>query len=230
MNNLRVFLFICAAACPVLTAHGQSLVQFPKGPAEWTVAIVPGYSNGHPPYPAPSTSPELQIKKIDITKVDGVSRALLTWGDGRTTERWGYDQYHFMILTETYNGQPTFASDLDIQPGGAYYVGFDASSFAWLEPKCLKDTVVYQHKKCYHYQGTVPIQVFKFSNTNRVVAGIDLFCEAWIDQDTLLPVALYDGSMLGVFTFHDPPTTPVTPPPKVQAALQHFIAAATPLR
>ena len=136
-----------------------------------------------------------------------------------------------MILTETYNGTPTIPFPEDIQMGGPFYVGFDESAFDWLKPALLKDTVFYLKKKCFHYQGDVTVHAIQPTNIYaRKRPDVVLFCEAWIDQDTLRPVALYDGSNLGVFTFVDPPPTgPLTPPKVVQAELDHM-AASKPIR
>ena len=58
---------------------------------------------------------------------------------------------------------------------------------------------------------------------------VTLHCRAWIDEKTLLPVALYDGSKLGVFTFLDPPAGPLKVPPAIQRAIDHYAAASRPL-
>lgn len=228
MNSLRTLLIGCAIAWPFFSAHAQDLVKFPTGTAAWTVDIA--QSSGQPAESGTGGSP-FQMKKIDITKVNGVSRYVITWANGTTTERWGYDQFQFIILTETYNGAPTFISGDDLKLGSPFAVGFDAPSFSWLQPDLLTDTADYGGKKCLHYQGTVVIErMVTVVNGLKKKVYTPLHCEAWIDKDTLLPVAFYDGSKLGVFTFLNPPTVPLVPPPIVKAALDHYIAASQPLR
>ena len=231
MNNLRPLLLACATACSLLTAHAQSLFQFPKGPAAWTVDIVP-WSGGEP---TPSTlppGPSFEVKKIEVTSgTDGVTRSVVTFKDGKSVERWGFDRYRFMILTETYNGMPTFMSGEDNQLGAPFFVGFDAASFSWIKDELLKDNPTYLGKKCLHYQGVVNIQRTVWGGGgHKSLVIVPYHCEAWIEKDTLLPVAEYDGTKLGVFTFSDPPTVPLNPPERVKYALDHFIAAARPLK
>ena len=232
MNNLRVLLLVCAAACSLLTAHAESLFHFPETGA-WTVDIVP-WPQGKPPPAAAATPPPVpgfQARRIDITKVNGVSRNVITWADGKTTERWGYDKYGIIVSTETYNKEPTFLSGEDIQLGSQYSVGFDAASLSWIKESLLKDTVLYQGKKCFHYVGTVTVEQTKYGGgDNKYRVDIPFTSEAWIDKDSLIPVAAYDGMKLGVFTFHDAPNSPLNPPEKVKRAMDHLIAAGQPLQ
>jgi len=215
-----------AAACPILAVRADGLVQFPPAPAAWTVDIVP-YNRIDPAKP-PETPPD--IKKIDITRVGDVCRNVITWATGKITERWGYDKLGVVIVTETVTGRPAFMTGEDIGLDGEYAIGFDAAAFSWLSDKLLKDEVLYNGKKCLHYQNTIMVD-HTLSTPNGVKHFTKpLYCEAWIAKETLFPVAMYDGRKLGVFTFHDPPAGTLTPPHMIQKQLEHYIAASQPLK
>ena len=221
------FFLACITALLLPAANADSLFQFPAGPAAWTVDIVPSPNAKQAPATSGTT---YDIKKIDVTKIGDVSRNVITWATGKTTERWCYDQLHVMVATDTYDGSPAFLSGEDITMGGDFTVGFNSSSFTWLKNELLKDTVSFRGRKCLHYQGTVTVErtVLAGAGDFRKVM-VPFHCEAWIDQETLLPVALYDGSKLGVFTFHDPPTEPLNPPPAIEKAVTHYKKASAPL-
>jgi len=220
MNKLRIFLAASAVLFPLLSTHADDLIVFPSSPAAWTIDIVP----------ATGANPATQMKKIDITRVGDVTRSLVTWMTGKPTERWSFGKYGITYVTETYNGNPSMMMGEDTSMGGDYAVGFDQQAFSWMKSEMLKDTVSYAGKNCLHYVGTIMIQHRLDTPTGAKFVEKPLHCEAWIDKDKLLPVALFNGLQLGVFTFHDAPDGPLVPPLGIKKAIEHYAAAARPLQ
>ena len=229
MPALRTSLLAFAAALSLHAASAENLIQFPAGAAAWTVDIVP-YSTGRPPAALTPTGPDFDIQRIDITQIDGITRSNILWGNGKTSVRWSFGQNGMMILTETYNGEPTLLAGADIRFGGQFTVGFDASCFTWLKPDLLTGKVLFQKKKCLHYEGTIMVhrsESVAYGTTNG--SEVPYHVEAWIEEETLLPVAFYDGNKLGVYTFREPPTGSFNLPPAIKKAIDHYVAASRPL-
>lgn len=230
MSNLRHLLLAGAIIVSLSAANAENLIQFPTGSAAWTVDIVP-HPDGRPPAALTPAGPDFDIKSIGITQIDGIIRSSILWGNGKTSVRWSFGQNGMMILTETYNGEPTLLAGQDIQFGGQFTVGFDASCFSWLKPNLLTGKVSFLKKKCLHYEGTIMVHRSE-STAYGVTSGSEVpyFVEAWIEEETLLPVAFYDGNRLGVYTFHAPPTGGFNLPPAIKKAIDHYVAASQPLK
>ncbi len=227
MNKASIFLLVCSVAGFSAAACAESLVKFPASPAAWTVEIVP-MKGGSPAVPETPVGDDM--KKIDVTKVDGVSRFLITWANGKTTERWTFGQQTLAIATDTHDGSPSFLSNEDVALGGEFAVAFDAAAFKWLSEGQLKGSVTFKDRQCRHYEGTVVVS-HQINTAGEVkTVQVTLHCQAWIDEKTLLPVAFFDGVRLGVFTFLPPPAGPLKAPPAIQKAIEQYVAASRPLK
>ena len=166
--------------------YAEPLVNFPSGPAAWTVEC-----RGSLPPPDPGQDQAAQavtLNKVEASQDGEKQRILTRWSNGRTRENWSLSGLG-VTLSESPGGK-TFVS-MEKAP-------FDPSAFTWIKKEFLQGEVPvsYKGKKCWHYKG----KVAKFNFLNGESDGT-VVCEAWIDAENLLPVALHDGEMLGVFNF-----------------------------
>ena len=133
---------------------------------------------------------------------------------------------------------------------GSLTTGPGFPGFWWLGLNCYKDVVKYNGRNCYHYLLVPPPEpakeeVKKAPSTTKVIGGTvftfedegtsaprpkPLEAEAWIDVETKLPVALRTGGLLHTYTFESPPTSMLTLPPAVMAALNLQSARAQRLK
>ena len=210
MNKRRIVtLFLGIFLGFDLAAFGDGLIKFPTGPAVWTIDVTPSSQQ-----PSATTTKEY-VTKIEITQDDKEQRSLVTWSSGRTKESW-YVPTMNLIVTENKDGRPFLVSNSGYA-GEAFAIPFTAAAFQWLQPQFLqeKDPVSYHGKQCFHYKGSaVPVPAGKVPSplTRR---------EAWIDSETLFPVALDAGTTLCTYTFSNKPPPPLVMPAKFQTVLGH---------
>jgi hypothetical protein len=212
MNKIYTLGFFLALSAAFLrSSWADELVTFPNGPASWTVNIGPSTQPNHPPLAIN------HIVKIEVSQDSEKRRSLATWSSGTTVERWTITKYN-LILAEEPDGNVVVVRDSGDE-GSGYALPFGASSFRWLTTKYLheKDPVSYEGKSCFHYQGKVDFA----SSYGGPTASPGIY-EAWIDSKTLLPVALDDGTGLGLYSFQKTPTSALNLPPKFEAVYKRF--------
>ena len=177
-----------------LGASANGLVQFPSGPAAWTIDVTDSTKN--------TGSQKLgnsAIQKVEVAQNERFSRHVVTYFSGDSRMVWGVTGTN-LVMTEDPKGTAF------LTPVTKYFfIPYLPSVFDWLSPTLLqeKDPITYHGKMCFHYKGPQ--------------------AEAWIDSKTLLPVALDDGTGLSTFTFHGPPDQPLVLPPKYKTVLDAYI-------
>lgn len=227
MNRMRLLFLIFAWLAPGAAFCG-GLVQFPEGNAAWTVEIshrgsspqapeaTPSPGNGKKPSRAP------KAVKIEVTRVDRLQRVRVTWDNGKTSDRWTVPN-----LPVIFEENPGAGSVTPVERGGLagafdkLNLPFDASAFSWLKPEFLlrKEPVSYRGRPCFEYEGTIPLP--RVLDNGPQPAPIR--ARAWIDSETLLPVARQTENSLCIFTFQaEPPAGPLTLPPKFRKKIDNY--------
>jgi hypothetical protein len=200
----------------------DDLVRFPSGNAAWTADI-----SHHGPA-AVIANPESYVprkaKKVEVMQVNGAKRIVITWSDGKVSERWAVA--NLPVVFEQDPRDPKVV--IPVQTGSLgnkiteFEIPYDASAFAWVRPQLLEkaDPVKYRNKDCFHYVGTIVYPASPGDDPPPIKA------EAWIDSKTLLPVALDSETTLSVFTFQNPPTAPLEIPAVFRQRIARYKAAA----
>jgi hypothetical protein len=208
MNNSFYRLIFLAILLLSLGIHVEAndLVQFPSGPAAWTIEIGDSSAKGATHLPA-----GLKISRIEVTQNADYLRSVTMFSDNTSDENWSI-RGSSMFITEDSRGTPFITS-----PTSFSFVPLLPSSFDWIQPGFLQEQkpIDYQGKQCFHYKGT------SASSPSRGVSQTATV-EAWIDSTTLLPVAMDDGNYLATFTFLPAPTTPLVLPPKYKSLLDAY--------
>ena len=215
------FLFSCAfwgALLFPLSANADNLVQFPTGPAAWTVTIGPSQSpaTGTPVKAPPPGFPGDETK-VEVTQDAKKRLSVITWSTHTTTSRWEIPSANLFLYEDSLGQAGAVFSTAAITKNLA--VPFTASCFSWLAPQNLvgSDPVNYQGKQCFHYKATVPAITFgPFLGKSTTSA------EAYIESTTLLPVALDDGRKQATYTFSPTPPAPFPLPDKFKSAVSRF--------
>jgi hypothetical protein len=179
-----------------IAAVASPSVQFPTGNAAWTVDITQHY---------PSIGSKRKPQKVDVTQVDNVKKISITWTDGQTTEEWSLPNLPVLFKEYPNGGVFSVSTASDEVKEDRANIPSDAPDFSWISPQSLqeKDPISYQGKSCFHYKKSTK--------------------EAWIDETTLLPVAIENGNTLCVFTFQDkPPLGPLVPSQKVADEIKYY--------
>lgn len=213
--NKRFLLFLALIAIfrPVLGAPGDPAFVFPKGNAAWTVDIA-------------SESKTLRPVRVEVTQVDDLKRTRISWSDGSTSEKWNVPG-----LPVTFHQDPKNKAVKARQSGSSmdavmrFGETYDSFAFEWIRPEFLKEKepISYNGVRCYHYVGTS-----SFMNSDEKIPAV-IKKEAWIDEKTLLPVALVtgegEGSTTTIFKFQtNPPTGPLSPPREFSEAINYYKA------
>ena len=184
-------MFLISKPC----AWADDLIKFPTGPAAWTVSVT-RKAPASPPTAGHPGNTSVVFTSVAVTQDDHFRRTVITYSSGAARESWSIPNLNLFLMEDP--GGTVFITHRDPDP-------FGPGAFSWIKSEFLKDKnpVIFQSHKCFHYQGDV-IDPYVGPITH----------EAWIDSSTLLPVALDDGTELGVFTPQQPSGSSLTPPAK----------------
>ena len=196
MNRVCLSLIVLGLfSLPGLDAFASSSVQFPVGPAAWTINVTPSTTVANPPPLA-----GVEVVKVEVVQGDRFTSHLVSYFNGASRISYTIAGTS-LLLTEDPKGT------VFLTPSSKRFnVPFLPAMFDWITPSTLKekDPITYGQKLCYHYKGP---------------AG-----EAWIDSKTLFPVALDNGYRTATFTFLPPPETQLALPPKYEQVLDNYAA------
>lgn len=209
----------------------DDLVKFPAGNAVWTVEFsypktpAPPASAGNPAQAAPVVR---KAQKIEITQLDNIKRIQIMWTDGKTSERWTIPGLSVVFETLPWNENSVAAIENGsiAKQFAEYTMPYDSFGFHWITPRGLqeKNPVSHMGKMCFYYKGSVPPPTVGGPPTLKPSASQNTpDWQAWIDSETLLPVALDTGTAICVFTFQkEPPRGPLALPPKFQKEIAYY--------
>ena len=233
-RSLTAFLPVCLGFLFHATAFAaDDLVKFPAGDASWTVEF------SYPKTPAPpaptsdgnSAQPPLVVRKaqkIEVTQVGNTKRVLIAWTDGKTSERWAIPGLPVIFETLPHDESSVAALEngSSAKLFAEYVMPYDSFGFRWITPKSLQEKAPVSHagRKCFHYKGPVFPPSVGASPGEMPVASPDTpDWQAWIDAETLRPVALDTGTALCVFTFQkEAPVGPLIPPAKFKKQMDYY--------
>lgn len=225
MNTCLKKAILLAILTQASLALGQAndFVNFPAGNMAFTIDIS---------YPKPTTGTSTlsttedvsknapaKLTKIVCTQYDEIQRLQLTNAEGKTWERWTLPSLSVYFEEDTRNGKVATMPRGGLAASYAVHIP-DISSFDWINADAAQNRteVTYLGKKCFHYSGTATIEhPGSLSNPSYKVNQ-----EAWIERETLVPVALDTGMQLDIFTFQKAPENPLVVPKKFQDKLTYY--------
>ena len=126
--NKVCFLFLLGATLSCLAQNAQDAppgnpTQFPSGDAAWTIDI----TQKNPGGATPAATGRMQ--KVDIALLGDIQRIIITWVDGKTTERWHYNSLKVTFDTNTTTGDPVGIKDWNL--AFTPKTGFEAVAFSF---------------------------------------------------------------------------------------------------
>jgi hypothetical protein len=219
-----ILLLIWSALLPALAQEPTDIpegnpTQFPGGDAAWSVDVTPdNHSNG----PA--------IKHVDFTRVGGIVRYVIIWADGKTTERWRFNNLTIDQNPATGGVLMILDSNLLGTVNLVDLSGFGDTAASWVDRPLYKETKIYNKILCYHYTGMIARMHLNLKPPPIYIPYSPTMHEAWIDKKTHLPLMIDDGYNVAVFTFLPTPTAPLKPPTAVAAEMKRWSTLETPLR
>ena len=225
MNRARILLnllWMLGVFLGPRVSQAQALaVQFPTGDASWTVEVISRAPR--PPVPPQVGLPpgqqniQCELKKMDVTQTKDLTRTELIWSDGKKTEVWWLTSTPLM-LTERTDGSGVESDSLTFLSS---HLRPDARMFSWVTSQTYVAKSSYKGKACLLYEK-------KMEPDNRAPSFITkmepelALRRAWIDGNTLLPVALDNGEVVYLFTFQPAPEGPLTLPERFQKELKRM--------
>jgi hypothetical protein len=191
-------------------------IQFPEGNAAWVVEIAAAKAG------APGGSTRPHPLKIEVTQSGDYRRSICRWSNGTTTECWGAKGANIVAVEWVGNKEIYVLQSNDKDSG--MLVNYDESSFRWIRKDYLKGITGYRGKKCMLYEGMVSSGTEEIVEDNHPVSRPQppTRHQAWIDEETSLPVALDDATGVAIFTFLASPAGPLTPPKRFLEKLQYY--------
>jgi hypothetical protein len=235
MNKVISFVTSLFIFClPGLSLHAQQEEIPPPSPpflsrlpdhAAWRIT----YTSKQAPTPTPPVgaanatnavpaAPQPRVlKEVDGVKMDQTRQEIYQWSDKQTTEHWSYGGSY--LLTQLDNpGVYIFKPSLT-NPGITAtipdYSVSDFPEFSWVSLENYKSIVIYQQHKCYFFQAqkqsVAPTPFPLPASVKSLPVPVK---QAWIDVKTKLPVALNDGTVLGVYAIREIPQRDMELPPK----------------
>jgi hypothetical protein len=197
------------------SAQAGAPVRFPGGNAAWTVEVT---------YREPPTE-AAQLRKVEVVRGGRYQRSRYHWSDGNTTETWSLWAAGLHAVEKGSRGT------VYVIPAGDWFQTshmlelFDASSFAWVRRDLFKQEAEYRGRHCLRYEGLVQKGLLP-EVTNRTDLPVpEIRCSAWIDQETLRPVALVEPERTALFSFREGPAEEPVPPQRFLDALHRYQAA-----
>jgi hypothetical protein len=188
MNKLLIFIFACA----LQIAGAQELIRFPSGPASWTVEC---QRKGGQSVTGPVDNGPI-VQKIEISQTDTARRSILHWSTGKKQELWSLPKMNILVAEDPLG--KAFVTKNALMFGDP----FSPADFGWItrDSRVGDEPVKMGGVECYHYKGMIVLPSHPSENR-----PITIPCEAWVNAETSLPVALLKGDILGKFTFGAPP-------------------------
>lgn len=93
----------------------------------------------------------------------------------------------------------------------------------WVNEATEKSWSKFQNNICLLFEADIPDPVFKNSSANESNGGSGLVrVRAWIDPETRLPVAFFDGRHTMIYNFGTSPAAPFTLPTSLQDKLNRY--------
>jgi len=229
MNRVSLVFLLAVFLIRGGAARAEELVRFPEGNAAWTVEIthlnaageaLPPEEEGAAAAPRNAPAPR-KARKIEVIQMNGIRRERIFWTHGKTSERWKVPSLPVVFVEDPgagnvapveLAGMGEKLSHLDLPA--------DLSAFSWMRPEFLQEKPVhYRGRNCLHFEGFIPLpKILENSPEPPPIKA-----EAWVDPQTLLPVARKTDTSLCVFTFAtEPPVGPLEIPAKFKAKIDYY--------
>lgn len=227
--NRMCLVFLAVGTFVQDTAFADDLVRFPTGNAAWTVDITYRNSSAASPSPEKDAIPAQKplhpvapkATRIEVVQVNNIKRVRITWNNGKTSDRWTVPS---LPVTFEENPGASGITPVEERSLGEKFrkldLPFDLSAFTWLKPEFLQEKSVHYHgKSCFHFVGFIILP--KILDNGPEIAPVKV--QAWIDSETLLPVARQTETSLCIFTFQEqPPGEPLVLPPKFKKKIDYY--------
>jgi len=185
MSKYGIALLLFALLGLATASAETELVRFPKGKAKWNIKISPSPDSEF-------AQDELNGEKFSLREVEVIQdkrkyRHRSFYKNQGVKESWGLVGMG-QIVTEDPNGTLYFTND---KPA------FDVSDLAWLKQRYLQseEPEDFEDRECHYYKAKIK----QYSANGKYLGTLNY--QAWIDVETLLPVAFDNGVQRGVYTF-----------------------------
>jgi hypothetical protein len=208
MNRLLIMCLLLSFVCDAKSEEER--YRFPKEAATWKVSCQKLGSRGSSDAAEPVLGAAPNTKEVEVAQDENTRRSIVKSTDGKSREVWSVPKLG-IVLAEDPMGTPLMTND-DATLGDP----FGPLNFEWIKTAALvsPEPVRYENIPCFHYKGTLLL--------GRLTGDpIKIPCEAWIDAETRLPVALQKADLVGRFTFGGPPAS-LEMPKKFQKRIDYY--------
>lgn len=211
---------------PVFGARAQApehSARFPQGSGSWRVKVIqqPKGKQDAPPKEQVAGDGELRptgavgeegprvyiADTIEVERDAKFTRSRTTWTDGSHLEIWWIKDLS-MVLRERMGDSDEI--DVDTLMLGLTDFLPDERLFRWLDSKSFAGTKKYRGRDCLYFTGSA-LNFEQAPNEKHEFQPIREAREAWLDPETMFPVALRDLDTVYEFTLQTPPSSLALP-------------------
>ena len=186
----------------------------------WTITCTSDHGTSVPPssVSAQGSPHHRTLKEIQITKMGKDRHELDLWSDGQTSEIWFHGK---MILFTQPGSKDVYILDRS-HPNDLLdhtfpdYVTGDFPELDWINLRAYVHPDSMQNHPCFLFQ--IPNTASQTPTKPVTIPTV----EAWIDQETRLPVAIDDGDTRKVYVFHNLPVGTLQLPDRFMQALDTY--------
>jgi hypothetical protein len=200
------------AALPLTAAEKTDYhANFPKGDAAWNVTFQKAGAAALKP--EEGKEERRDIKSIRVVRRGELRRDTVLWTDGSSTEYWWSRGAQIVVFQAEKNG-PVSAMKSGLMEARR----LDESMFAWVGNDSFKKEQDFMARKSAYFETRVPLG-----------EGERQERQAWLDLETMRPLAWSNGAVLAVFAFENtPPRDVLVMPAEFKKKLERYEAYAAP--
>lgn len=224
-SGLFIFVLVLAASTGMAAKPDQQLPkpQLPSGDFFATVAVSKKSETGSPGNdkenkPDASKDASEEVRTITIKKIGQKILYQIAWSSGKSTAAWR-DVEKGIRMEQAPNGVVNIVRrEPNVLPS---FAALDSESIDWIQKKDAVAEETVEGRKCIHYR-----QVMVFSESGDPEDRYERLYQAWIDQETGLPVILEDGIRIYKIAFAaEPPAGNLVIPAEFQKEIDRFTKA-----
>lgn len=206
MSKRLLPLCLLLSLSPLTRLVSAEPVRFPTGNQSWTVDV--RYTTPAPAQPAPAESDPQKSPAVpprptrfECTSYGGTEHYRITWSNRQTTDVW--KQQGIALATDPASGKIGLSNDTLVS---GLINSLDASLFSWISGTGTETT--FEKRKALFYE--------KAARSGSPGESLDTDAwrrrQAWIDQETLLPLAYDNGQATFLFSYESAPPGPLSMP------------------
>ncbi|MEI6562443.1 MAG: hypothetical protein WCO68_10235 [Verrucomicrobiota bacterium] len=205
---LSVVGLVCTASAQIQNAARP---HYPEGNLSYLLEVTPlcQVVDVTPGGRKPANRAETRVSSIRVTRVDQIVRYQIQWTSGLATDVWQDNKSNLAVFEHAGSRNINVTK---VGGGLPFLVVLADSALEWMGQGGQTEKATIKGKQCLHYRKKMSVS-----------EGLAIECQAWMDEQTLLPVAMADADDLYFFCFDStPPAVPLAMPASLKGRLERY--------